>query len=301
MDFKFRAGSLIFPVVLIVAGVVFLLNNLGVLEWSVWVTLWRLWPIVLIGFGLDVLIGGRFRWGSVAVALILLVTLSGGVWFSVLRGPVLEPAGIEMVHARLDGAGAAEVDIDSSVSVLHITDTSEADILVTGQVERSLGEEIRQESSVRNGQAYYRLRSDLFRSIPNRRQDTGARWDLQLTNQAPLDLRITTGVAKAELDLTNLNLSRLRVAGGVGHTTLSLPKTGQFTAKLDVGVGALTVYIPKEMAARIRLQTGLSSRSVSGDYIRDGDYYISPGYDTAENRVELEIHSGVSRVEVKQR
>ena len=37
------------PVILIGAGVVFLLNNLGVLTWGVWEMLWRLWPVLLDG------------------------------------------------------------------------------------------------------------------------------------------------------------------------------------------------------------------------------------------------------------
>lgn len=301
MDGQFRRGSMIFPVVIIVAGVVFLLNNLGLLDWNIWATLWRLWPVVLIGVGLDVLIGGRSRWGSLIVAGILLVVLSGAVWFSAQQGYTLRSGGVETVHSTLDGASSAEVDIRSGVSLLRIDTTSESNTLIKGRVEKSFGEELRQERDDRHGGAYYRLQSELFHAIPNFRGDPGGRWDLSLTDAVPINLRIATGVGKADLNLANLNLSQLKVESGVGQTIVWLPKTGRYKATLDVGVGDMTVYVPKEIAARIVLRTGLSARSVSGDYQKEDDYYISPGFHTAEHRVELELNGGVSKVTVEQR
>ena len=65
-----RRGSLVGPVILLGLGIVFLLNNLGVLEWSVWEVIFRLWPVLLIAAGLDFLIGRRSVWGSL-LALVL--------------------------------------------------------------------------------------------------------------------------------------------------------------------------------------------------------------------------------------
>jgi hypothetical protein len=59
-----RRRSLVGPVILIGLGVVFLLNNLGVLAWSVWEVILRLWPILLVAAGLDLLLGRRSIWGS---------------------------------------------------------------------------------------------------------------------------------------------------------------------------------------------------------------------------------------------
>jgi len=53
-------GSLVGPIILIGLGIVFLLNNLGLLSWSVWEVILRLWPILLIAIGLDILLGRRW-------------------------------------------------------------------------------------------------------------------------------------------------------------------------------------------------------------------------------------------------
>ena len=64
MEGKTRRGGLVGPIILITLGVVFLMNNLGVLDWSVWVVIFRLWPVLLVAAGLDLLLGRRSVWGS---------------------------------------------------------------------------------------------------------------------------------------------------------------------------------------------------------------------------------------------
>ena len=43
-----RRRSVIWPVLLIAAGVVFLLQNFGLLNWQMWGSVWQFWPVVLL-------------------------------------------------------------------------------------------------------------------------------------------------------------------------------------------------------------------------------------------------------------
>ncbi len=72
--------SLVGPILLVGAGIIFLFNNLGWLDWSIWEALLRLWPLLLIIGGLDMIIGRRSAVGGVVVAVIAVVLLVGGVW-----------------------------------------------------------------------------------------------------------------------------------------------------------------------------------------------------------------------------
>lgn len=67
MNFPF--GGLL----LIVFGIVFLLNNFGILSWSIWAFLWKLWPVFLISWGLDLLLGKKF--GSLINATLFIVVV----------------------------------------------------------------------------------------------------------------------------------------------------------------------------------------------------------------------------------
>ena len=53
-DRQFRGA--IMPVLFIVAGVVLLLNSLDVVDWAIWPKVVRLWPILVIGFGVNLLV-----------------------------------------------------------------------------------------------------------------------------------------------------------------------------------------------------------------------------------------------------
>jgi hypothetical protein len=53
-----RCGSsagLLVPVILVGVGVVLLLNTLEIVPWSCWSQLGRVWPVLLIVFGLGIL------------------------------------------------------------------------------------------------------------------------------------------------------------------------------------------------------------------------------------------------------
>ncbi|RPJ70795.1 MAG: hypothetical protein EHM15_11320, partial [Desulfobacteraceae bacterium] len=73
--------GVVWPILLIGGGLILLLNNLGYLSWDIWGVLWRLWPVLLIAAGLEILIGRRSLLGSAAVALLLLMTLFGAIFW----------------------------------------------------------------------------------------------------------------------------------------------------------------------------------------------------------------------------
>ena len=60
---KEHGSGIVFAVILIFAGVIFLLNNFGILPWNIWTSLWRFWPVFLILIGLQIIFG-RSKPGS---------------------------------------------------------------------------------------------------------------------------------------------------------------------------------------------------------------------------------------------
>jgi hypothetical protein len=109
-------GGFVGPTILIGIGILLLLSNLGMLQWSVWETIGRLWPILLIAAGLDTLVGRRSAVGSLLSALIVLALIAGGVWLiaapagTLAFAPGREFSGQD-VSQSLDGARLAEISI----------------------------------------------------------------------------------------------------------------------------------------------------------------------------------------------
>lgn len=56
--------------VIILIGVILLLNNLNIMEWSVWSDILKLWPLLLVSLGISLIFKRRFSWLGPLVILV---------------------------------------------------------------------------------------------------------------------------------------------------------------------------------------------------------------------------------------
>lgn len=294
-----RTG-LVGPTVLIAAGIVLLLNNLGLVSWGIWASLMRFWPVLLVAVGLDIIFGRRSTWASalIALAALLALALLAGPWGSwSIRGAGLATS--TTISQGLDGARRASVELAPGVGTLRVSAMAEPDGLIVGTAETYANERLDRAFSVYDGTAFFALRSEQIQPW----QSTGGwdtrTWDLQLNPEVPTRLMIAGGVGRTEADLSKLNLMSLDVNAGVGDVRLTLPATGRFSVQINAGVGDVEVTIPPGMAARITVNGGLGQTRVLGTYERSGDTYTTPGYATAEHRIDLMVEGGVGSVTVR--
>ncbi len=68
--------------ILIFAGIIFLLNNFGVLPWSVWAMAWKLWPLILVILGVQTLFGKSWL-ADFLIFLFAIAILFFAFWFLV--------------------------------------------------------------------------------------------------------------------------------------------------------------------------------------------------------------------------
>jgi hypothetical protein len=299
---KHYRGGFVWPVVLIGAGVVFLLNNLGVLGWDVWATLVRLWPVLLIAVGLDILVGRRFPLGSLLLAGLLVVVLvlaaQGALPVTVNAAASATVDRTETVSQTVDGVERATVDVRFGSGALNVTAlTSGSDQLIEGAADLSRGETLRQNYRKNGNAGYFTLESSgSWSSGPDFLLAPEKTWDLSLNRDLPLELEVNAGAGQSMLDLVNLNLRRLQVDGGVGQVTVKLPETGKYTVRINGGVGQVVIIVPQGLAARAQVDGGLGGVSAQGDFMRDGDAYVTGNYNNAENRATIEVDGGVGQI-----
>jgi Cell wall-active antibiotics response 4TMS YvqF/Domain of unknown function (DUF5668) len=296
-----RHGGLVGPAVLVALGVVFLLNNLGYLGWGVWETLLRLWPVLLIAIGLDLLIGRRSILGSALVVLLVLAALGAAIWWTGLWLPAGMAITSETISQPLGAARRADIDIGMGVGTLHLGPLAESDNLIEGMIARSSAEQVLRDFSMDGDSATFKLHSRSAWVFPFReRRGERVEWSLLLNRAIPLRLHIDTGAGQATLDLARLQVADLDVNTGVGQTTLTLPQKGQVRARINGGIGETVVIIPAGMAARIEATTGLGQVQVIGTYEHEDKIYTTPGYDSATSRVDLVVSGGVGSITVRQ-
>ena len=69
--------------------------------------------------------------------------------------------------------------------------------------------------------------------------------------------------------------------------------------KVSSGAASLEIHVPKNTAARIRVE-GLVTKDIDQKrFPLKGKYYQSEDYDSAENKVEIWVESGLGTVEIK--
>lgn len=293
-----RAGSLIFPLLLILIGVVLLVERLGL--WSLnWAHAGQWWPLILVLLGLEILLR-HTRMGEIAsflvafglIASVMLLVLSGGPrrvdrTHNIFSYPL---KGIETADVRLDvGVGRLEVSpLDDSDQVLEAEIRhSEATQLIREVSEKDKGIRIALRTSG-EGQAW----NPLGKSVE---ED----WHIGLSTQIPLSLEVHAGVNRSQLKLNGLKLKRLSLNAGVGETEVTLPETGNYEVTIKGGIGAIKVQVPESMEARVRVDGGLGAVHVGGRYEQQGKYYVTKGYAHADDRAEIEIDGGVGAITIR--
>jgi hypothetical protein len=128
-------------------------------------------------------------------------------------------------------------------------------------------------------------------------------WDLSLNAQIPLALTIQTASGLANLDFSELRLTDLRIQTSNSFVTLSLPAhAGETKSRIEGSNSMFEIHIPPGVAAQIRSTNTSSGLEVDANrfvILEDGREYRSLDYETAANRVDIELEHAAGAVKIK--
>jgi len=291
------ASTVIWGTTVLFLGVVFILQTTGVLPWTLWGTLWRFWPAVLILLGISILLRGYSIW---LVSLLSIVILGGSLGIAIAQhGPVMSSS-MESDSIPLANLESAEVYIEFNAGRLDIGSLSstspelvELDYdVINGKRTLSSSLEIR---GTTTAELYLSASHEEFWA------DNGVDWRVDFTRTIPLSLNVRSAGSSVDLNLRRLMLTKLTLDVDAGSFSVTLPSSAGYTSvDVDSNVANVEIDVPDNVAARILINSGLSLIDIDEDrFPQDGDSYQSPGYDNAANRVEIVIDSDIGRVEVR--
>ena len=303
-----RRPSLFWPILIIGAGVAFLLSNLGYLPWTSWNILWRLWPLLLVALGIDLLIGRRSVVGAIVSGVLILALVGGAIALAFFAESIpqlaelAEPVEWQTAHVEhpLDNVKRASVLIDwtSLPGTLGVLSDSpnliEGDIVYRGELifavnKRGDGADVKLDTFFSG--PWWGWSPD-FSSGPN------AAWDVELSPNVPLALTLDTGSGRCDFDLSGMQISNLVIDAGSGAIDLALPSDGSFEAHIGGGSGRINIVLPAGVGTRVVLDSGSGAfrpdgrfELVSGERGDDG-VWETENFDTAEHTIELKIDQG---------
>ena len=262
----YRAGRFVWPLLLIVVGVLLLLDTLSGGTFDAGAFIGRWWPLLLVAVGVAILVDVTWRPG---------------------------PRRDVPVAVDLAGAQAADVRIDFGAGRLEVGPASAGKLL-----EGVLGGGGRVES---DGHGHARLRADGEWWSGWGPGWAGFHWRVGLTREVPLSLHVHGGASDTLLDLTELRVVDVDVHTGASETRIALPRAAGWTAvQVEAGAAAVRLRIPQGVAARISGQMALGAATVDERrFPRAGLGWASPDWTTATNRVEITYRGGVGGVTVE--
>jgi predicted membrane protein len=311
---------------LIAAGVVLLLGQAGILTAAHLSVLFRLWPLVLIAVGVNLLLGrsrGLATLIGVGTLALLLVLMLIGPNIGLAQEVEVREAQYSEPHA---GAASAQMNLGLGVGTATVGALDGGADLIRVDL-RYIGEYIfevdgdDEEKEVTLSHRSENAGSFTFFGLNFNATPRDLHTHILIAPSIPLDLELNGGVGDSRIDLSRLTLTDLRVNGGVGTTNLTLPvlrdleidinggvgdtnitvpANAAFTADITNGVGTTTLDLPDDAPIRIDFNSGVGSLSapsfltrVSGSDNR-GVWETANFEDSSESeRIEIDFEGGV--------
>jgi hypothetical protein len=260
-------------IVLIVLGVLLLLENLNVFgDFDVWGVFW---PLLLIGFGVWVLLGVFYRG---------------------------RPAETEQASIPLEGASEARIKIRHGAGRLTVGAGAGSDVLASGDFAGGLDYEAHRDGDALDVTMNTSASVWGIAGFPlNLGSGGGLDWNVRLNDRIPLAMKLETGASDTALDLEGLRVTDLKVETGASATRITLPaNAGHTQVKVSSGAASVSIRVPEGVAARIRVESGLAGITIDRDrFPRAEGVYQSPDYETAANKADIKIETGVGSVDVR--
>ena len=303
-----------FGLFLVTVGVVMVAIRQGLIPDETARRAWNLWPLLLIGFGLSIILAGRP--GAAIGGLITAVTFGaivGGVAATGSIGPIGictgdRDRGTAFAQTGGELGASARVSIEQACGELDIGTVDGSTWSLSGlsgdgrpPTVSATAADLRIESGSSNA-------FDVGRS---------SSWDVSLPRTPAIDLDVTASAGEARLDLGGANLTDLSVIRNAGASRVDLRDVAAITSvSLEVNAGSATLWLPNRSltgtiqanagSIAICLPSGVALRVTTGDsvaasndfaargLVRNGEAWETPGFASAQTRIDLSAEANAA-------
>ena len=307
-----RRTSLVFPILLIVIGAIFLYSNWHP-AFDPWPILWTYWPLILIFIGLGTIwdhwqrrqspdaprgssMGANL--GVVAFVLILLLLLWHGRNIRHWRGDSVYA--MQHISRSVDrqNAKTARVTLEMGAGTLDLSGGSshllEADFDYRGSF---VAPKVDYSVSGTTGELNVSQESSDNHFSPTRDNH----WILHLANDIPLEIKIDMGAGRGNLRLRDIDVTRLNLDMGAGQVDVDLTgdRKSDLNADIEGGVGEANIRLPKNIGVIVNASGGIGSIDAHG-LKHDGDEYTNDAYGKSPFNIHLKVAGGVGTINLTQ-
>lgn len=321
-------GGILWALFLVFIGILFLLNNFGIVPWNIWGTLWRLWPLFIIFAGIQIITGRSkilnlalgcllFVFFSIIIAIVISINNSsfrGWIKSSLnidlgsivnLRVPSEKRETITVGSNDFEDVKARKVNLEVTAGEFTLAENNTDDYFKVdatfpeGHGQPIVGKEKRNDTL----EIQFNTEEKNFWSLPFA-GSTKRKYDFSLGNlDIPTDLDLSMTAGDGDIQMDSLVLSNLQIEMTAGDLQVDL-KEGSIPEEMSIKLtaGSLKLSLPDNIGIKVNYDLTAGSLEV-GDQEFDGasedGTYETENYDRATKTLEINIEMTAGDVTIE--
>ena len=303
-DSKKRTAPVIWGVVLITVGIIWMLCAAGIIRLSIAGWIRYIVPFSMIVCGIILLVKNRLYkiiCLSASIILFLLLLIFNGSCREHHRGDYkcdllrfdrheLRNKGYH--HHRLDVRAKFDVELKSDVVKVEVeagaaelkagkTTENYLDVYRDGELKESFAAAGEKEIYTKNG--YHE----------------GVELEMAFNTTSVYDMQFKLGAVGSELDLAPYKVRNVEVEIGASGVNLTLgDKVKNVEVKVESGAGSVTIRVPKSSGCSVLSEGFLIDKELP-DFKKVNGVYKTDNFENAEQRVEIMFEGAVSNLKIE--
>jgi hypothetical protein len=290
---------------LVILGIVLILKNLGVLVFT-WYSVWHLWPVILILWGLS-LLPVRDLYKVIASLAVLLIGLV--LFFQADRNEEYDfhwdsdwdneenISGMDKQNLSLpydSTLRTALLQFDAAAGKFTLSDTC-SDLIKFEK--RGIVGNYAMEIENTGDSATINIDMHTEGNIHTKR---GNKVDMMLNTRPYWNFDLNVGAAEVILDLTQYKVSSLDIDGGACSLDLKLGSLQSNTnMNIETGASSITLKIPKEAGCEVNTHSFLTENDLEGFTKTEKNTHQTENYKTAAQKIHIEMNAAVSSLKIE--
>jgi hypothetical protein len=249
---------------------------------------------VLIGIGLDIIIGRRTI-GRVLIGLGLAAVLVFGlVWvsnFSGSRGQQLKE-----FNQKYQNESSLTFNIERTAGSVQVTGVAPSDVLVDGKINLLRNENVEPVVEQSSAKTLIEVKDDASTFPGTSRPYENSSWLFTINPKPALSMSSKVIFGENKIDTRGLNLGNLKVETTTGRSVVYLSDTPGADVQINGAMGEIVVFIPKGAAVRIHANKAIGALSNPTSYIRDGNIVMSPAFQAGKPAIEVKADLAIGAI-----
>ena len=299
--------------ILISIGILFMLNNFGVLEFG-FRTLWSLWPLILILWGISIL---PIKDGIKIIALVVVLAFTviffnriseKSSWFRFHNFHGFsdkdweddednsttynyQPQNLSVPFDSLTGKG--ELKLEAAAGNFNLQGVT-SDFLTFNKTGDIGNYSITTKDENGRKQINLSLEKSGVRHTVNENKV-----EIKLNDRPSWNLDFDIGAAEILMDLRDYKIDTTNIDAGASSIDIKIGDKNPLTVMVfNAGASSIKVEIPKESGCQIKSESFMISKEFDG-FTKKGDgIYQTANFTTGKNKIFLTVKTAISKIEI---